>query len=256
MKNNIEIVCSSYSKNANLWKELINSYKIYAPDIFRNFKFTIISDAAPNFRNNQNINLFYLEKDFGWSSNLIKYLNTTSSEFVFIVFDDVFLNKKINYSFFCKIVQECITKKMMFCRFRNSPLTLKKEIDNNFNFVDYDSPYRTVLSFSLVSKSILLSLLEANENAWDFEYNSPKRAKSIDIYETKKNIIQYIHVIEKGGYRFNCLFYHQLKNIRTQYKMFLPTPIYLFKIFFGLFFSKLPYEFKRLIYLKLKKLHN
>lgn len=255
MKHNIEIVCSSYSKNSNLWKQLIKSYEKFAPNFLRNFKFTIITDDI-DIKDYNSVNFFRLKKDYGWSGNLIKYLNTISSNYVFVVFDDVFLNKKVDFDLFFQKIKECNSRQISFCRFRNSPLTLKKSSSKHFNLVDSDSPYRTVLSFSLVRKDVLLSLLNSNENAWDFEYNSPIRAKKIQIYETKKNIISYIHVIEKGGYRFSCLFYKQLKEIRSQYDLFIPSPIYFFKIVSGLFFSKLPYTLKRYIYFRFKKLHN
>ena len=256
MENKIEIVCSSYSKNINLWKELINSYKKFAPQIIDNFKFTIISDKVGDFNNSDGFYFFFLDNDYGWSENLIKYLNKTSSDYILIVFDDVFLNKKLDQKLFNQILEEYFTKKMEFCRFRNSPLTLKQSIFKNFNFVDAISPYRTVLSFSLVKKTVLLSLLQDNENAWDYEYNSPQRAKDIEIFETKKNLFNYIHVIEKGGYRFKCLFYKELKEIRENYNLFLPGPIYLMKFMLGFVFSKCSYRIKKSIYQKFKKLHN
>ena len=250
----IEIVCSSFSNNFKLWDELIKSYEVYASELLDKFKFTIISNPVLDFDNKSRVNFFYVKEDYGWSENLIKYLEVTISEYILVIYDDVFLKSKINLDFLYQVLEEYKSNKMSFCRLRNSPLTLKKKFNTNFNIIDIDSPYRTVLSFSIVKRDILLLLLDAKENAWDFEYNSPKRSFNINIFESNKNIFDYIHVIEKGGYRFPCLFFSNLKSIRKNYNLFIPDPVYAFKIIAGNVFSKMPYFLKRFIYERSSKL--
>ena len=147
----IELVCSSFLNNSRLWEGLIKSYENHAPCLLDRFKFTIITDSDNNFINLSRVNVFCLNKDFGWSSNLIRYLQVTKSENILVIYDDVFLKSNIKFELLDQIFQEYKSNQMTFCRFRNSPLTLKKKFSSIFNIVDKDSPYRTVLSYSRIT---------------------------------------------------------------------------------------------------------
>ena len=192
----IEIIVPSCDKYSDVWPFLIESIKLYWPEI--NFKISIISNGLKNSGLEDNINFINVGEDKGWSANLIFALKKTDADFIFLWIDDLILCETVDNDKFIKILRKFLEVNGSYLRFNPVP-------KHDFYFNEYfgetskNAIYRTSTVMTIWRKDILLNLLRDEESAWEFEYNSILRARNFScFFVVYKSVLSFKNVIIKG----------------------------------------------------------
>jgi hypothetical protein len=136
-------------------------------------------------------------EDPDWSTSIGASLAQVPHDYVLLVFDDVFFDKPVDPPSLQRLLDFVQKRQPSYLRFRAAPKP-DERIDAHFGRIHEETIYRTSV-FGLWRRSTLIELLEPGESAWEFEYNSPQRARSLpDFYGVYDTYFSYIHAIEKG----------------------------------------------------------
>ena len=141
-----------------------------------------------------------LDKDLGWSNNIIKALEHVEEDTFFMGCEDHictdFNETLINAAFWAvKYIDDvgCIR------------LTYKNQIPletfEPFSPLDRNYPYYVSLQPTIWKKSYLEKIIKPNETAWEFEIKASSRAKRIEGVNAccvRKTIFNYRNLMEKG----------------------------------------------------------
>ena len=206
-KSRIGIVVPSCDKYSDLWPYFFNNFYKYwynCPlDIY-----LISNEKNYSYNNLININI---GKDISWSDNLKKGLARVKNQYIFLILDDLILNKKISNTLFDKIFKWVTS---------NNPNCLRLHISNKPNYYDtlvgkipLRSPYKNSLMPSIWNKNFLYNSLKENESAWDFEIEGTKRAfKSEGFFSLYKSFIHYDNSVIKGKWQRPLIKKLNIKN--------------------------------------------
>lgn len=136
-------------------------------------------------------------EDTDWSSSIKICLKNIKHEYVWVIFDDVFFDKKIDWGKIQRLMDFLKEKKPSYLRFR--PVSKPDErIDRYFGRYKENTLYRTSV-FAIWNRDVLLEALKEGESAWEFEYNSPSRVLRLpNFYGVYEEYIPYIHGVVKG----------------------------------------------------------
>lgn len=136
-------------------------------------------------------------EDSDWSTSIKASLEQISHDYVMLVFDDVFFDQPIDHGALARLLNFVRDRQPSYLRFRPAPKP-DERLDAHFGRIHEDTIYRTSL-FGLWKRSVLLDLLRPGESAWEFEYQSPERARALpDFFGVYDTYFSYIHAIEKG----------------------------------------------------------
>lgn len=146
------------------------------------------------------VNTIKVGKDISWSDNLLKGIEDLKNDYILILLEDLFFNKKISNNYFNQI-SNWVDK--------NHPNYLRLCTSNKPNYFDdligeipKITPYKTSMMPSIWKKSFLQELLIKGESAWDFEIIGSKRAYNCGgFYAVYNDFISYNNGIIKGKWR-------------------------------------------------------
>jgi hypothetical protein len=192
----VEILVPSCNKYSDVWPFLINSIKLYWPEM--NFKISIICNGLKNFGLGDNINFIDVGEDKGWSANLIFALKKTEADFIFLWIDDLILCESVDNDEFMKILRKFLEVNGSYLRFNPVP---KHDFYYNeyFGESSINAIYRTSTVMTIWRKDILLNLLREEESAWEFEYKSTLRARDLScFFVVYKSFFAFKNVVIKG----------------------------------------------------------
>jgi len=203
----VAILICSFDGAEDLWEPLAQTYKTYWPDC--PYKIYL----GTNFKN-PNINIFnnlIIGNEFSWSDNISKCIKEIEEEFVILIFDDVFLYKKINTKTVVRFTNQAVKKNWDYLRLSPRP-RYDEKIGENIGKIYKNRLYRTSTAWSLFKKKTLLKLLDISESAWDFEIDGSKRSdKYENFYSINTTILPYLNGVVKGKW-VRKVFNHLQKN--------------------------------------------
>ncbi len=231
IKENVAILICSYDGGEDLWLPLSETYKKYWPDC--PYKIYL----GTNFKD-PNIDIFETLKignEHSWSDNILKCLQNIKEDFVILIFDDVFLYKRIDTNTILKYTNIATKKDWDYLRLSPRP-KFDKSIGNNIGKISKDRLYRTSTAWSLFKKETLQNLLRINESAWEFEIDGSHRSNQYEeFYAIGSTILPYLNGVVKGKWVtsvYNFLLKNNFtvtdKNIKKM--SFFETAIYKFII--------------------------
>lgn len=230
-EKNVAILICSYDGAEDLWLPLSETYKKFWPDCpYKIYLGTNFKDPG--------INIFETLKignEISWSDNILKCLQKIKEEFVILIFDDVFLYKKINTNTILYYTNLAVAESWDYLRLSPRP-KYDKSIGNNIGKINKDRLYRTSTAWSLFKKETLQNLLVIDESAWDFEIEGSYRSNQYEeFYSVDITILPYLNGVVKGKWVksvYDFLFSHNFsvsdKNIKKM--SFFETAIYKFII--------------------------
>lgn len=192
----VAVVISTYDGASDLWAPLEKTYQKYWQDCPYDIYLTNNNEAVAL----EIFSLLNIGKEKSWSDNLIKSLNSITAEYVLLTFDDLFLYKTLSNRDIEELVDWAVEKKASYLQLYPSISRGLLEIDNK-QVVEKlpGSDYRNATVFSLWNKAVLLELLDADENAWQFETLGCIRASNLDkFYGTRRKVIPYLNGVVKG----------------------------------------------------------
>ena len=135
--------------------------------------------------------------DPDWSTSIKKCLKQIDHRHIWLFFDDVLLDRKIQKEKIDRLVKFVAQMDPSYLRFSRFPRP-DKRISDHFGKCNVGSMYRTSL-FGIWKREVLLDLLREGESAWTFEHNGLARSsKYPDFYGVYEEYFSYIHAVERG----------------------------------------------------------
>lgn len=194
MNKNIAILICTHDKSKSLWRSLEQSYSKFWPDCKYNI---YLSTNHENPGKSKFIPLL-VGDEISWSDNILKSLDKINEDWILMTFDDVYWRCKVDAKKIDGLIQRCIDENWNYLRLHNSP---KGDYyhDNQVSMISRRARYRTSTANAIFKKDVLRNLLNANENAWDFERNGSKRSCVYDKFYVVNDVtIPYYNLIVKG----------------------------------------------------------
>ena len=192
--DDLAIVINSCDKYSDLWETFFYFFNKNWPDCpFK--RYLISNNIQPNIND---VEIIKVGKDISWSNNLLLALKQLEQKYILFFLDDLFLIKLVDTE---RLVD--VFKVFKSINGNSFKLISMPKPDTKFNeFFGIISPgalYRTTTVFSIWNRTILLKLLNKNENAWEFELNGSIRSDPINnFFSTYENMFFWIHGVIRG----------------------------------------------------------
>ena len=224
MKNDsLAIVVLSCDKFSSLWPIFFHRLKKFFADI--GSKVYLLSNFKDiSFKHDIAINLIKTGKDISWSYNLKKLLFSLNEENILFLMDDGLLSNYVNNSEFQNLYKDFLKKEMNYLNLK-SLLFLNKSSGCLYSELPPGTNYRSAIAPSFWKKSILLELLQEEENAWQFEIYGSHRSNVYErFYALNEPFFEFDHLVIKG--KIDRAIYKKLK-LNGEYSDFdLPVMTY------------------------------
>lgn len=187
------VVILSCDKYSDLWPPFFELY-------FRSWDgspFPVYLLSNQEIYSDQRVKTLCSGSDPDWSSSIKTCLKEVEHEYVWVIFDDVFFDKKVDWNKIQRLLDFLQKNKPSYLRFR--PISKPDQrVDEYFGRYRENTLYRTSV-FAIWKRSVLIDALIEGESAWEFEYNSPARVSHLpDFHGVYEEYIPYIHGVEKG----------------------------------------------------------
>jgi hypothetical protein len=198
---NYTIIVSSCDAYADAWEPFFTLFFRYWPDF--PFRIILISNGL-EFKDAR-VETYKIEKDLGWSGNLIEVMKNISEDYVIFLQEDYFLKNKVdNKKIFAALKLMAENNAAYFrlypCPGPDLPFTGNSEV----GLISLNAAYRNSTQAAIWDRKIFLSLLKSGETGWDFETKGGiERSKEISrpFLSFKKPVIDYLcTAIVKGKY--------------------------------------------------------
>lgn len=192
----IALVIISCDKYSDLWEGYEKSVQKFWPDC----PFDIY--ITTNFKNyvSNRIRTIKVGEDKSWSQGLKKALDVIKDKYKYslITLEDLFLIENVDNKSLLQTLDKALSEEVKYLRLHrnNYKKSKKKDLYEPINSKDL---YRLNCTYSLWDNIFLHSLLEEDENAWQFEYNAPKRVEDENkIYMVNEPFFKYSNTVIKG----------------------------------------------------------
>ena len=240
--HNIDLLVISCDSYSDVWQIFFNNF-------FMNWSECPLDiHLLTNFKKikDKKINCINVGPDISWSDNLLKGLKKIEKDYVFLMIDDLLVNKRISNKYFDKLSKWINS---------NSPNYVRLHIANKPNFHDKTLgkiPNKTIYKTSTMpciwKISTLKKLLKKGESAWDFEINGSLRAYDYEnFFSVYKNFITYDNAIIKGKWQKKIIKKYNIKNksrsIMSSFEQFLHE----YKTFQSKIFNLFPNKIRRIV---------
>lgn len=223
--HDIAIVILSCDKFGVTWQPCIDHFITAWPDC--PYPIYLLNNYTPS--NDARVKDLLVGEDINWSDTLKKGLLKIKNERVFFLYDDAFI-KQIDLQEVEINFKSAVENNLESVAFRKRIFDQGRRFNNNLYKINPSAKYRTSLFLNLIKKDILLELLNAGENAWQFEKDGSERSRKFDFYSVySKKVVQYHHGIIKGKWMPKVIRYlrksgYQLENntfgIHSKYRVF------------------------------------
>lgn len=184
--------CDNYS---DLWKMFVDTFEKNFPD-FEGDKRIISNHKTFEY---QGFTSLGVGDDVSWSSNLIKALDSISTEYILLAIDDLFLKEKVKYKSFYEIFNDFVSLDGNYLKMIVAPRSSVRAKSRYFNVLEKGTLYRSTAVLAIWRKSVLKEMLIEEENAWEFEENSASRSDCYDgFYVVRTNFFTTLHMVVRG----------------------------------------------------------
>ena len=253
--NNIALIVLSCDNYSDLWPIYISQFEKNWPDcsfdkyISTNF----LSAKSASFHD------IKIGKDNSWSDGVLKtlYFLKDKYDYVFIALEDLILMDKVDNNKFSKIVSEFIKLDGNYLKFIRKPKPTNK-FNVLFGEIKPGSLYRPTCVYALWKIETLIELLVENENAWEFErFGAVRSDRYTGFYVLYNDFFKVSNTVVKGKWvpkekkQIANLGYNIDKN-RKSLSRLESIKLKLNTIFFNLFTSFFPWNYRRTFIFKLK----
>ena len=236
--------CDAYS---DLWPPFFELYFKNWPD--NKFDTFLLSNF--NVYPDSRVETITVGEDITWSQNLINALKGLDRyEYVLLLMEDGFLKEKVDDAVLNGIIKKFTSNKGNYLTLINEPKPNKPH-DKDYGEISIGAPYRPTATFAVWKINTLLSLLDVNENAWEFEKKGAIRSDKFDkFYSVHHDQFTYIHGVIKGQWLSPAI--EDLKTLgikvsddrgiySNKYQVFL----FIYKVVRGVIFKITPFKYRR-----------
>jgi hypothetical protein len=224
----IKVVVLSCDKYSDLWPVFIDEFNRFWPNCpFR--KLIISNKICLEYKGFSTIPV---GDDASWSTNLLSFLNLEISDYYFFIFDDTFLNRKVDDQRTLSTFSFIVKNKIKYLRCVRSQVNFSSR--EEFIVLSNKSFYRNSLVYSLVNREYLISLLREGESAWDYELRGNHRTVDFIHMCLGSSLFSFDHMIVRGEFlilpwlRFKGKFASQRKVM----SLFKSLNYYILKVIF------------------------
>lgn len=187
------IVVLSCDKYSDLWPLFFELFFRFWPDC----PFPVYLFANRQTYAHPRVKSVLSGDDPDWSTSIKSCLRQLGHRHVWLFFDDVFLDRKVDAVKIGRLVEFIARHDPAYLRFSRFPRP-DERISRHFGRCREGSTYRTSL-FGIWKREVLLDLLREGESAWLFEHNGRLRSsKYPDFFGVYEEYCSYIHAIERG----------------------------------------------------------
>ena len=203
------ILVLSCDKYSSLWPtffERLNKYWIHNPSRI----YLVTNHLEPKFPNVTNL---AVGNDVDWSTNLLNALSRIDTEYVYILLEDIYINKLVDLTYL-EDVFRCIQElNPNYINTKALPVAKGRKFSSRIRGVVKGSHYRASLCNVFWKKEMLSKLIIPGETPWEFERRGSERSNAFDgFYGTTKNILEFDHVIIGGKVARNVVSITDIKN--------------------------------------------
>lgn len=193
--NFYSVLVLSCDKYSWLWPPFFKRFEFFWPD--KRAKIYLLT----NYEKCQfpNVNTISIGEDMDWSTNLLKCIERIDEQYIFIMFEDVFLNECVDSIFLNRIKKFICDNYVEYINTKANPLP------NNYggkgDIVDLKKGmhYRASLANAFWRKDVLQNLLKRGESPWEFEHNGSMRSNKYDrFYGTTQALLSFDHIVVGG----------------------------------------------------------
>lgn len=174
MGNSLAVLIMSCDRYDDTWEPFFHFFDKYWPDCPYKIYF------ASNYRYpaHPRIQPVLFNQETNWSDELAVVLANMPESHVLYVQDDYFLLKAVDNDAIDHLWKKMLARNVSYLRL--FPLSLEEPFpdDSEISPIRPDDPYRTSLQTAIWDKAYLSSLLVSGESPWDFEVQSPARART------------------------------------------------------------------------------
>ncbi len=134
-----------------------------------------------------------------WSKGLADALDLVTDDYVFLLLEDIFIEKDVNEDRLDQLVEFCYKYGANYLNAKGTPYPGGASVGNKIAELIKGSHYRASLCNAFWKTTALKNLLLDGETPWQFEINGTKRSEMLDkFYGTKDELVCYKHVIVGG----------------------------------------------------------
>jgi|SRR3989344_5269796 len=176
MENNCSIIVSSCDTFDDLWHPFFTLFFRYWPDC--PFPVYLISNYKKY--DDSRVKTISVGDDKGWSSNMKVALKQISTPYVVAIFDDFFLERRVDTEYINSLLEYSDKAKAAYVRLFPSP-SPDKSFPNALNLgeISRNASYRASLQASIWDKDIFYGLLIDGETPWNVEIEGTVRSYKI-----------------------------------------------------------------------------
>jgi len=215
--------CDKYSSLWPIFFERFNKYWTHNPSRI----YLVTNHLEPKLPNVTNL---AVGDDVDWSTNLLNALSRIDTEYVYILLEDIYINKPVDLAYL-EDVFKCIQElSPNYVNTKALPAPQGRKFSSRIREVVKGSHYRASLCNVFWKKEALLKLIIPGETPWEFERRGSERSNTLDdFYSTTKNMLEFDHVIIGGKVARNVVSIVDIKNskifndfpVLDQYQWFL-----------------------------------
>lgn len=204
MKSKLAILVVSCDKYSDLWPPFFKLFRIFWPDCI----YPIYLGSNNTIYPDDSIHMITIGDDSSWADNLKLMLDQVKEEYVLMLLEDFFLEKKVEGKYIEELFEYVKHNNVDCLRLAPTPPP-SKTIDKKLGVgkIEYNAPYCISTQPAIWNKDKLESLLHEGYTAWDFEKrNSVDAANSgLKLCGTKKFYIKRHNGVERGKYYASTL---------------------------------------------------
>lgn len=185
----------SCDKYADLWNGFFYQFQKYfnleIPVYFASNKKT----PKTNFP----LKIILTGNEVSWGSNLKKILEQLNEKYIFITLEDLYLDSNFSNELFNEVINFISSAPVAVKHLKYSGVIYGKQmVSKHISKLPSGLPYRVTLC-GIWDREYLLSIIEDDENPWQFEVNgSARNASSEGYYSLNIPICKTVNMVEKG----------------------------------------------------------
>jgi hypothetical protein len=173
---NIAVFVSSCDKYSDLWESFYDLFYEYWPDC--NLPVYHISDTK-SFHHPRVTPICpgYLSKQYTWSELNKWALTQIPEDYILFILDDYFIARAVNSDLLSQYFEIVKQEGVSYLRLTPAPSpTNSFKHYSNIGLLPQGTPWRTSTQIAIWKKEELIHILKDDENPWEYERNSVKRA--------------------------------------------------------------------------------
>lgn len=197
----IAFVVLSCDRYADLWEPCFRRLRRYWPNLpFDVFLITNQIDYTGH-----GVQSIKTGDDLDWSSTVRRAITQLSHPYIFLWFEDAFLDRPISDDLVNYHLKWAIKNDTAYLRLRSIPRPGEKCSENIGRLIE-GVPYRNTCFASIWQRQVFLDLLKDGESAGDFEMFGTKRSDAYrNFYGVYRRPFTYLHGVVRGVWRASTL---------------------------------------------------